>query len=119
MKEHYYSGMFKVFHCFFVKTSITFYYSLFRLSKNLFPYIKYIFYMKKIIAMIYMSEYISMEWGFSHAIHLKNFENRLENTEESKGKDFFFNTVTLDKYFRRSYTWDTVLLKLWDLIWRL
>ena len=53
MKEHYYSGMFNVFHCFFVKTSITFYYSLFRLSENLFPYIKYIFYMKKIIAMIY------------------------------------------------------------------
>ena len=89
--------MFNVFlFFFFVKTSIIFYSSLFRLSENLIPYIKYIFYMKKIVA--YISAYISTGWGFSHANQFKIFENRLDNTEESKGKIvfFFLNTVTLN-----------------------
>ena len=78
MKEHYYSGMFNVFHCFFVKTSITFYYSLFRLSENLFPYIKYIFHMKKIITMIY-------EWIYQHGMRIFSC-NSLKKFWEHIGK---------------------------------
>lgn len=88
--------MFNVFQSFYVKTSIIFYYNLFRLVKIWFLILSTYFIWRKLLHW-YMSAYISTEWGFPHAIHFKIFENRLENTEESKGKVLFcffkhFNT---------------------------